>query len=112
MRKNMQCVYQKCCDPQHQVSDVIGVGEIPRCHHLTDPNWKVQTAQDPGEDLHTKRHILYSLEFQLTHTVQQSLIKYINRRAYAHMSAHDSLWEYKGSSPHSRCYRWRGEQTG
>lgn len=70
----MQSVYQKRCDPQHQVSDVIGVCKIPRCHHLTDPNWKVQTAQDPGENLHT-----HSVEFHFTHTAQQPPIKYINR---------------------------------
>lgn len=65
------CRYQKCCDPQHQVSDVIGVGEIARRHHLTDPNWNVQTAQDPGEDLHT-----YSEELRLDHETPK---KYINR---------------------------------
>lgn len=59
MRKRLSRVYQKRCDPQHQMSDVIGVGEIPRCHHLTDPDWKVETAQDPGEDLYTPEEGLW-----------------------------------------------------
>ncbi|TNN73909.1 hypothetical protein EYF80_015926 [Liparis tanakae] len=70
------CRYQKGCDPQHQVSDVIGVGEIARRHHLTDPNWNVQASQDPGEDLRT-----YSEESRLDHETPK---KYIN--------ANDSLW--------------------
>lgn len=53
------------------MSDVIGVGEITWCHHLTDPDWKVQTAQDPCEDLH--KQMLYSVEVHLARMLQHKI---------------------------------------
>lgn len=99
------CVYQKGRDPQHHVSDVIRVGKIAWCHHLTDPNRKVQTAKDPGKDLHTQRSGSLNINSLWRNTLTDALVK-------LHNSANDSLWEYKGSSSHSQCYRWRVERTG
>ena len=36
------------------MSNVVGVGEVARRHHLTDPHRKVETSQDSGEDLQTR----------------------------------------------------------
>lgn len=55
-------------------------------------------------------HMQHSVEGDLTHMVLHSI--YTDTPAFAHKSANDSLWECMGSSPHSRCYRWRDEQTG
>ncbi|KAG7228068.1 hypothetical protein INR49_005690 [Caranx melampygus] len=50
----------KGCDPQHQVSNVIGVGEISWCHHLTDPNWKVRQRDQLVEQLDEEDVVLFA----------------------------------------------------
>ena len=44
-------VYQQGGDPEHHVSNVIRVGQVPRHHHLTGSHRQIEASQDPCEDL-------------------------------------------------------------
>lgn len=104
-------LYQQSCDPQHQVSDIIGVGEVTRRHHLADPNWQVQAAQDPGEDLHTHTHTHSIRCFEFHLSFGPAAINTQVSKTCTHARTH-SQWGGRVSSQRSRCCRWQGERTG
>lgn len=51
VREKKKITNQEGRHPKDHVADVVGVGDVPRHHHLTGANGEVQTSQDPGENL-------------------------------------------------------------